>query len=175
VGGGSTEFILGDSAHPVYRQSFPIGTVRLSERFPPADPPSSADWEKCRLSLEDMLHGQVRPALQVHLEALAPQTVRLVGTGGTTSILAAMERRLKHFDREQIEKAKLSREAVWGFQKMLWSLPLAERRNVPGLPPNRADVILFGVAVFALIMETFHFDEVRASTRGLRFAAVAQV
>jgi exopolyphosphatase/pppGpp-phosphohydrolase len=54
----------------------------------------------------------------------------------------------------------------------LWNLPLEKRKQVVGLPPNRADVILMGAAIYEGIMEKFGFSELRISTRGLRFAAV---
>jgi exopolyphosphatase/guanosine-5'-triphosphate,3'-diphosphate pyrophosphatase len=54
----------------------------------------------------------------------------------------------------------------------LWSLPLAERRKIAGLPPDRADVILTGVSIYESLMEKFDFSDLRVSTRGLRFAAV---
>ena len=49
---------------------------------------------------------------------------------------------------------------------------LEERKETIGLPKNRADVILMGVAIYQAVMEEFGFRELRISTRGLRFAAV---
>jgi len=57
----------------------------------------------------------------------------------------------------------------------LWTLPLAERRRLPGLPPPRADVILAGAVIFEQVMETSGFDALRVSTRGLRFAALRRL
>ena len=51
-------------------------------------------------------------------------------------------------------------------------MPLAERKNIVGLPKSRADVILSGVVVYESVMEIFGFSELRISTRGLRFAAL---
>jgi exopolyphosphatase/guanosine-5'-triphosphate,3'-diphosphate pyrophosphatase len=56
--------------------------------------------------------------------------------------------------------------------KRLWGLPLAERKKITGLPKDRADVILPGVVIYEGVMEEFRFQELRVSTRGLRFAAV---
>ena len=53
-------------------------------------------------------------------------------------------------------------------------LPLAERKEVPGLPKLRADVILTGILIFEAVMEEFGFSQLRVSTRGLRFAAVME-
>jgi exopolyphosphatase/pppGpp-phosphohydrolase len=54
----------------------------------------------------------------------------------------------------------------------LWSLPLAERQEIAGLPKKRADVILTGAVIYEAVMEQLAFAELRVSTRGLRFAAV---
>ena len=98
--------------------------------------------------------------------------VRLVGTGGTTSILARVELGLDRYDREKIENTVLTLDQVRDHRKNLWRLPLARRKEIPGLPKLRADVILTGVLIYEVLMEEFDFDELRVSTRGLRFAAV---
>jgi exopolyphosphatase/guanosine-5'-triphosphate,3'-diphosphate pyrophosphatase len=54
----------------------------------------------------------------------------------------------------------------------LWSLPLAARQQIKGLPPNRADVILSGVVIYENIMEALRLPQLRISTRGLRFGAL---
>jgi exopolyphosphatase / guanosine-5'-triphosphate,3'-diphosphate pyrophosphatase len=171
IGGGSSEFILGCGAHQDFRKSVGIGTVRLAEMIHPDDPPSSEDWRTCRGWVEEFMAREVGPELESRLRR-AGQGLRLVGTGGTASILAAMEHGLTRFDRKLIDGTILSRERVWALQKFLWGLPLAARQRLPGLPPNRADVILFGVAIYAVVMERWRFDEVHVSTRGLRFGAL---
>src|SRR4029079_18288248 len=98
-------------------------------------------------------------------------SVRLVGTGGTAAILASMECKLNGFNRELIEQTRLSRTRVWEYQKHLWSMTTEDRRQVPGLPPNRADVILFGVAIFGVVMRALDIENLSVSTRGIRFAA----
>jgi exopolyphosphatase/guanosine-5'-triphosphate,3'-diphosphate pyrophosphatase len=171
VGGGSTEFILGHGAKKKFAHSFPLGTVRLMEKFPHGDPPTKAEFNSCRDWLKNFLHFEVRPQLE---PALKNETceIRLVGTGGTTSILARIENKLDRFDREKIERTVLSFELVVAHRKSLWKLPLAERKEIPGLPKLRADVILTGVLIYEAVMEEFNFKELRVSTRGLRFAAV---
>jgi exopolyphosphatase/guanosine-5'-triphosphate,3'-diphosphate pyrophosphatase len=66
----------------------------------------------------------------------------------------------------------LSFEQVVAHRKNLWKLPLSGRKEIPGLPKLRADVILTGVLIYETVMEEFGFNELRVSTRGLRFAAV---
>jgi exopolyphosphatase / guanosine-5'-triphosphate,3'-diphosphate pyrophosphatase len=171
VGGGSTEFILGRGKKKSFAHSFPLGTVRLLEKFPPSDPPTRGEFTRCRDWLKNFLHHEVRPQLAPALKNEADE-IQLVGTGGTTSILARLEKKLDRFDREKIERAVLNFDQVVAHRKNLWKLPLAERKEIPGLPKLRADVILTGVIIYEAVMEEFGFQQLRVSTRGLRFAAV---
>lgn len=173
VGGGSTEFIIGRGQKKHFAHSFPLGTVRLMERFPHSDPPTAGELADCRNWLKEFIFSNVRPLIE---PALAHEKklneVVLVGTGGTTSILARMENQLDHFDRDKIERTILSYGTVSGWANRLWQLPLEQRKEIPGLPKQRADVILTGGLIFEAIMEHLGFGELHVSTRGLRFAAV---
>jgi len=173
VGGGSTEFILGHGTTKSFAHSFPVGTVRLLEKFPHSDPPTKSEYTACRDWVKNLFKHEVWPLLEPAL-LLEQKTgeVRLVGTGGTTSILARVENEMDRFDRDKIESTVLTLDRVIAHRKKLWSLPLAERKEVPGLPKLRADVILTGVLIYEAVMEEFGFKELRISTRGLRFAAV---
>jgi exopolyphosphatase/guanosine-5'-triphosphate,3'-diphosphate pyrophosphatase len=177
VGGGSSEFILGQEQHKQFRESFPIGTVRLLEKIPHSDPPLPGELAACRAWVRETLKRAVEPRLGPALAAHARSLVngartQLVGTGGTTSILARIEACLEAFDRDRIEAIRLSRERLREHAERLWSVSLAERQKIVGLPAKRADVILTGVVIFEGVMEQFGFSELRVSTRGLRFAAV---
>ncbi len=175
VGGGSTQFILGRGEHKHFAHSFQFGAVRLLEKFPHSDPPTRGEFTACRDWLKHFLQTEVRPKLEPALrrETGSPSAgIQLVGTGGTTSILARMEAKLDRYDRERLEATRLSLEQVKAHRKRLWSLPLAERREITGLPKLRADVILTGVMIYEVVMEEFGFKLLRVSTRGLRFAAV---
>lgn len=172
VGGGSTEFILGERDRHSFRQSFPLGSVRLLEKQRPGDPPSLADLAGCRQWLQTFFDDQIGPAMESLLSGAAREHVTLVGTGGTTTILARMERKMTNFERSQIEGTVLTRQQILEYMVHLWSLPLARRKTLPGLPPNRADVIIMGVAIYEAVMEHFNLPDLYVSTRGLRFGAL---
>ena len=175
VGGGSTQFILGQGERTHFAHSFPLGAVRLLEKFPHSDPPTRAEFIACREWLKNFLQSEVHPKLEPALRRETDSQsagIQLVGTGGTTSILARMEAKLDRYDRERMEATRLSLEQMKVHRKRLWSLPLAERKEITGLPKLRADVILPGVVIYEVVMEEFGFKLLRVSTRGLRFAAV---
>jgi exopolyphosphatase/guanosine-5'-triphosphate,3'-diphosphate pyrophosphatase len=175
VGGGSAQFTLGRKGCNPIRYSFPLGAVRLLEKFPCSDPPKASELAACRQWLKAFLEQEVRPKLlpgMGGLNADSTDAVPLVGVGGAATILACMEARLETFDRARIEAARLSAARVLWHLERLWRLPLEQRKETVGLPKNRADIILTGVAIYQAVMEDFGFPELRVSTRGLRFAAV---
>jgi exopolyphosphatase/guanosine-5'-triphosphate,3'-diphosphate pyrophosphatase len=177
AGGGSTEFILGQGDQKHFRQSYPLGAVRLLEKFPHSDPPKLEELAACRDWLRIFLDAKVRAELEPALKRevkihVQHHAVCLVGVGGTATILVRMESGMDDYDRDRIEAARLSFKKVRGWVERLWSLPLTERREIQGLPKERADVILTGALIYEAVMEGFEFSELRVSTRGLRFAAL---
>jgi exopolyphosphatase/guanosine-5'-triphosphate,3'-diphosphate pyrophosphatase len=174
VGGGSTEFIFGQGQHHLFQKSVPLGSVRLLETLRPQDPPSLADLAGCRAWLHNFFHREVTPALEPLLSEGGRAATQLVGTGGTITILARMAGRLRDFDRKQIESMRLSRQQILDWMVHLWSLSLADRRKIIGLPSKRADVILMGVAIYEAVMEQIDFAQLYVSTRGLRFGALLE-
>lgn len=173
VGGGSTEFIFGRGAKRLYSESFPIGSVRLLERVPLSAIPTDEQKKRCADEINGVLETRVKPHLEPILRSSSG--LQLVGTGGTSTILARIELRLRSFSREMIEGTLLSREKVKKETMRLWCTPLDQRKQIIGLPPNRADVILPGALIFQQVMELFQLDSLRVSTRGLRFAAAMAV
>ena len=177
VGGGSTEFIVGESGRKHFAASFQLGTVRMLEYMPPSDPPLGQELADCRDWTRHFLRTEVQERVEPALRACGgvrggEHGMQLVGTGGTSTILARMELRMDGFDRGKIEGTRLSLAQVRAHVERLWSLPLAERKKTRGLPEKRADVILMGVVIFETVMDVFGFSDLRISTRGLRFAAL---
>jgi len=173
VGGGSTEFIVGDEGEPQFRHSYSIGTVRLLEQLALNDPPGLEALAECRAGLKTFLTSEVAPFLEPALRA-APGQTRLVGTGGTATILARIEKKLAGFDREQIETARITLPTLRAHLQEQWQMTFAQRQQIVGVPAKRADVILAGMAIYEAIMAQFGFGELEVSARGLRYWAVAE-
>ena len=172
IGGGSTEFILGGKEAPSFRHSFQLGAMRLLAQWHLSDPPTEPEWHASQAKLQDFLNAKVRPLLDPALEHERASAPLLVCTGGTGSIVACMHNQSPRFDRDEIEATRLTLADVEAQRAVVWSKSLAERKRIVGLPPNRADVIVGGLAILAEVMRHFQFTETRVSTRGLRFAAL---
>ena len=153
IGGGSTELITADS-----RRSLDIGSVRLTERFLASDPPTRNELDACA--------GAVRMALP----ALGPNSA--IGVAGTITTLAALE--LGRYDPEEVHGYRLSREGVEAQLERLASLPLAERRELPGLEPERAPVIVAGAVIVDEVLRRYGLEELEVSERDLLHGAALE-
>ncbi len=170
VGGGSTEIILGTDRHPTFHRSYQLGTVRLMERVPHSDPPTAAEFAEVQNCLRAVVDETIGPDL---LRAGPPlEGVKLMGTGGTTTLLARMHKRLDGFDRNQIESTVLTQTELKDWRTRLWETTEAERRKIIGLPPEKSDVILMGVAIYERILQVVAGSELHISLRGLRFGVL---
>jgi exopolyphosphatase/guanosine-5'-triphosphate,3'-diphosphate pyrophosphatase len=174
VGGGSTEFVLGGVRACDFRCSAGLGTVRLLETLQVSDPPRPDDWERCRGTVEQTLQSSVLAELERALQARPAEPVRWVAAGGTATVLARLERGVDSYDRAPLEGTVLSADALRRWRERLWSLPLAERRNLKGMPADRADVMLTGVGIYERVLERLGLESLRISLRGLRYGVVSR-
>ncbi len=173
VGGGSTELILGMAGRVAYRRSFPLGSVRLHERFPTGDPPAREELVRVRTWLRDFLDAEIAEGLGGAMTEFG-RPERVLGVGGTTAILALMQAGVDGFDRGLVERARFPMSILREWVEALWVETLEERRRRRGLPPERADVIPFGAVIYEALMERFELGELGVSTRGLRFGALLE-
>ena len=161
IGGGSTEFISFKQARPAGHVSLPIGVVKITEAYFKTDPPTVDELQAASFSLRETL-DQVPSSLEL------PKGDVLVGTAGTPTTLAAIDLDLAKYDGKRVTGHRLSRGRIEELFAYLCALPLAERRQVVGLEPTRADVILAGTLLTCEIMKLFGFDALTASDGGLR-------
>lgn len=160
IGGGSTEFIYGDAAGGVgFRRSFDVGSVRLTERWITADPPSAADRAKITAYLDEAFALLPAP----------PPGARLVGVAGTVTTICAVARAIDPYDAERVHGAQLTAQEITATLDRLCAMPLAERRALPGLQPKRADVIPAGAMILDAAARRMGAQEVWVSDRGLRW------
>src|SRR5690606_37833301 len=144
--------------------SVPIGAVRLSERHLASDPPTA---DQARALIGDV---------DAHLAPLElPGGAALVGTAGTATTLATVEQRLRVWDPERVQGFRISRAAVERQLARYLELTVSDRRRLPGLEPQRADVIAGGVAVLARLMHRLDAPEMIISDRGVRWGLVHEL
>ena len=163
IGGGSTELILGDANGVGRHKSLDIGAVRLTERFLHSDPPTAYEL--------DQAAQYARAALETFP---LPDTSPLVaGIGGTAVNIAAVTQGQAQPDPDALHGASLAHTDVAAALNRFFHLPLAARREIPGLEPKRADVIVAGALILDCLLIYFHAERFTLSARGLRYGLLA--
>ena len=163
IGGGSTELLVADGETVLAAVSTGLGVVKLTESCLHADPPLPTELETVRREAVERLDR----ARTVELRGIPPGNT-FVGTAGTVTSLAAVDLALVPYDPVRVSGHRITRVRIAQILHRLASLPLADRRRVPGLEPARADVIVAGGVICLAAMEVLGFPELTVSDGGFR-------
>jgi exopolyphosphatase / guanosine-5'-triphosphate,3'-diphosphate pyrophosphatase len=162
IGGGSVELTWGSRGQVRGSVSAPAGAVVLTEKFLVHDPPRPEEIAALREHLAGtMAHDLLKPS---------GPTLRVVGVGGTITTLAAIEQRLSPYDPDRVHGYRLSRRAVDRMAEALIASTVAERRRLPGLQPERADIIVAGTLILQHLLTMVGAHTVTVSEADLLWA-----
>ncbi|MGZ5417766.1 MAG: Ppx/GppA phosphatase family protein [Nocardioides sp.] len=146
IGGGSTEVILGDGhGHVRAARSLDIGSVRITERLMPSDPPTAAELDAATRAIDEAL--DLLPEHGVHLGDAGT----VVGVAGTITTVAAVLQGLETWDRSRIHHARFSVADVHALAERLTAMTVAQREKLR-VPPGRSDVIGAGALILDRVL-----------------------
>src|SRR4030043_1185748 len=161
VGGGSTEFILGDcNCSLELVRSIDLGSVSLTERFIGSGIPDNDDLNKMRYYISNKLEETIGK-IKTH------KSLFIIGVAGTITTLAAIDLKLKVYDSEKIHNHVLDFERIEEIQLQLCRLNLKEKKQVKGLDPARADIIIGGTEIVLMILKMLDRKEIIVSERDI--------
>jgi exopolyphosphatase / guanosine-5'-triphosphate,3'-diphosphate pyrophosphatase len=158
IGGGSTEIVLafGSLIEAVYTTQ--LGAVRLSEVY--GETGSNESFAELLAGIDRQLRKHTKnPVFVPHI---------LFGSGGTFTSLAAMIMASKGQNGMPMRGYQVSRAEVRHLLDRIRKIPLRDRASVPGLSPDRADIIVAGLAIIDRIMDRFEINTVQVHSRGVR-------
>ncbi|HKY62582.1 MAG TPA: hypothetical protein VJR29_04110, partial [bacterium] len=158
IGGGSTELVYGQSGP---RFSLPIGTVRLTETLITSHPISDEEWERLLAEIDGCLAGSMKK------DSAVPATWAAVAA--TPASLAAVLLGLPVYQPEKIHGFRLKKSELANLLKKLRGLSLAGRKKLPGMHPDRAELLPVGGAILWRAMEFLGLEEILVSDHGLRY------
>ena len=168
IGGGSTELVIGRAGgDPAFHVSTQAGSVRQSERHLHEDPPTAQELDALREEVRGIVGDGVPAELRRDVE-------HGIAVAGTATQLASIDLGLEERDSERADGHVLTHSACTGMLAMLAAKPLAERREVRGLDPDRAPTIVAGAAILLEAMDAFGLGAVEAAKADiLHGAAIA--
>ncbi len=169
IGGGSTEFILGEVARDgliVHSAlSLNIGSVRLTERHVHSDPPAPEELLALRADIERELRAVELPA----------RVGSVVGVAGTVTTLGSVIRALPRFDAVALHGERILARELRETLIRLTQLPVNLREALAGMNPGRADVIVAGALILEAALALAGAEECVVSARGLRWGLAEEL
>jgi exopolyphosphatase/guanosine-5'-triphosphate,3'-diphosphate pyrophosphatase len=155
IGGGSTEFVIGHPASdPRFHVSTKLGSVRHTERHMEQDPPAGEELEALRSDARRIVEEDVPAEVRESVDAG-------IAVAGTATQLASVD--LQAHGGGNTHGHRLGLDACRGLLGRLASVPLEERREIPGLDPDRAPTIVAGAAILVEGIEAFGLDSIEVS------------
>jgi exopolyphosphatase/guanosine-5'-triphosphate,3'-diphosphate pyrophosphatase len=169
IGGGSTELVLVDTASPVPTildwQSAPWGVVSLTE-----SETGDLDDPAERIAAYDRMRARVSEAFATFATRLprnAPH-IRLLGTSGTVTTLASLHLELLRYDRQAIDGLIVPTDAMREISVRLATMSMAERKLLPCIGTERADLVVAGCAILESILDIWPAERLGVADRGIR-------
>jgi exopolyphosphatase/guanosine-5'-triphosphate,3'-diphosphate pyrophosphatase len=163
IGGGSTEIAIGSQRCHFYLDSIDLGSIRLSNRFFPGgnvSPVSDSAYQQICDYIRNAMAGVIRESRQFRID-------RAIGSSGTIVNLGEVARRAFP-GRNDEDTIFISRTEIEAVSSLLRSLPLKDRKRVPGINPDRADIIICGTAILETLLQELAVDQIAVSNRGLQ-------
>jgi len=168
IGGGSTELVCGAAGELGFFTSAQIGVVRHTERHLHTDPPTADELAALAADVD----AGVRAAVP---DEVRERTQEAVAVAGTATSAAAIDLAPERYDTNAVEGHVLSRARLDALLERLATLPLAERRRVVGLDPDRAPTIVAGVVVLSRVLDAFGLGQVQISDRDILWGVALEL
>ncbi len=148
IGGGSTEIVLGVGGQaPKLAHSFNIGCRRVTERFLASNPPTIEECGKAR----QWVRQQFEPFFaQAEQQGIAID--RIVAVAGTATSVVSVDKQMAVYDSTEVHGTVVSASTLQRIYGRLRALPLEERKQVIGLEPKRAGVIVAGMGILLEVL-----------------------
>ena len=166
IGGGSLEVILAAGTIIDQVHSLPLGAVRVTERFVRSDPLREKDWKLMRKEIDRGLRALGRSALRAEI---------MVGSGGSFTALAHMAKWQREERHGSVQGYMLTPAEVVHLLGRLRDAPLEARRQIPGLSPDRADIIIAGATVISRLIKRLGTQQILVNERGIRDGLLLQM
>ncbi|MGH2931180.1 MAG: Ppx/GppA phosphatase family protein, partial [Solirubrobacteraceae bacterium] len=165
IGGGSTELAIGSGRELEFRVSTQAGVVRQTERHLRHDPPTATELGGLTADVQAIMAASIPSAQRNGAQ-------RGIAVAGTPTSLAAIAQALEPYDAARVHGWVLAADECDRILGELSKLPLAERRAVPGLHPDRAPTIVAGIVILRVALSLFGLDRIEVSEHGILRGAI---
>ncbi|WP_305097241.1 Ppx/GppA phosphatase family protein [Croceibacterium aestuarii] len=172
IGGGSTELVLIEPGGPVPRiidwQSVPWGVVSLTETVGPEKEDADDEERAARYAEMRRIVSESFAAFAARIEGHRAPDLRLLGTSGTVTTLASVHLELPQYDRNAIDGLVVPSDSMRDIATRLSSMAPPQRRGLPCIGNERADLVVAGCAILETILDIWPAPRLGVADRGIR-------
>ena len=155
IGGASTELAIGENGKILKSSSAKIGAVKCRENFD-----DDANEKEITDFIESILLTESKETIKY---IIAEDNIRFYGVGGTITTMAAMQEEIEFYDSKIINEISISYYDLSKMINKLQNMDIENRKQLKGLQPQRADIIVFGLLILQTIMKNCNIAYVKAS------------
>ncbi|MDO5003966.1 MAG: Ppx/GppA phosphatase family protein [bacterium] len=156
IGGGSTEFIVGNEDGIKFCKSENVGALRMTEKFITTDPISDEEFNKMSDFIEKTISSTLDKIKGMHVS-------KLVGIGGAITSLSAMNQQLEVYSMEKVHNSVVKKKDLEKILQNLKKMTLSDKKTIKGLQSKRADIITAGVKILHIVMEKLEIEKIMIS------------
>lgn len=158
TGGGSTEFIFGEKGQVSKRFSVNLGALRITEKYFNDDPVREGSVEEALNEIDE----------EFAKACVAGHPAAVIGIGGAVTGMGAVKYRMEQYRSGSLQGTVLGREDIEEQIAAYRRMTIAQRRQIPGLQPKRADIILAGACILKTVIRRLNVNQLTISVKGLR-------
>ena len=156
IGGGSTEFVVGNEDGIKFCKSKNVGALRMTEKFITTDPIIDEDFNSMERFIEDSISLTINKLKTMEIS-------KLVGIGGTITSLSAINQQLEIYSMEKIHNSVVTKKDLEKILQNLKNMTLNDKKTLKGLQTKRADIITAGVKILDIVMEKLEIEKIMIS------------
>lgn len=156
IGGGSTEFIVGNKDGIKFCKSENVGALRMTEKFITTDPISDEEFNAMKNFIEETISSTINKLKTMNIS-------KIVGIGGAITSLSAMNQQLEVYSMEKVHNSQVTKKDLEKILQNLKIMTLNDKKTLKGLQPKRADIITAGVKILDIVMEKLEFEKIMIS------------
>ncbi|MGK9369020.1 Ppx/GppA phosphatase family protein [Melioribacter sp. Ez-97] len=164
IGGGSTEIISGNKTEILYRKSFPVGVVYLTEKYLKHNPPLDSELSAMEKETADIFN---------ELKSVQDLGEYTIAIAGTPTTLACIKKNIKIYDEKIVDNTILNFNDISQLYDCLKTMKSKEiLENFGQVVEGREDLITSGAGILKVFMEVTGIRELRVNSRGLRYGLI---
>lgn len=156
IGGGSTEFVVGNEDGIKFCKSENVGALRMTEKFITTDPISDEEFNSMTSFIEDTISSTINKLETMNIS-------KLVGIGGAITSLSAINQQLEVYSMEKVHNSVVTKKDLEKILQNLKIMTLNDKKTLKGLQPKRADIITAGVKILHIVMEKLEIEKIMIS------------